>query len=124
MKITNTGYKSARGNLAKSAAKTNYSAPALIIKRASTGSNKRRLVKAAPTALLMLIAPAAVERFSGLRTARPLKSAIHLPVVWNFKKSDTNPLCPIYRPGAFRLGPRYQMTYDKLSPAKTTAVKN
>jgi hypothetical protein len=33
-------------------------------------------------------------------------------------------LRPIYRPGAYRPDPRYQMTYDKLSPAKTSAVKN
>ena len=61
MKITNTGYKSARGNLAERAANANNSAPTLIIKRASTGSSARRLVKAAPTALLMLIAPAAAR---------------------------------------------------------------
>jgi hypothetical protein len=39
-----------------------------------------------------------------------LKSAIHLPAVWNFKKSDTTQLRPIFRPGAFRPDPRYQMT--------------
>jgi hypothetical protein len=33
-------------------------------------------------------------------------------------------LRPIYRPGAYRPDPRYKMTYDKLSPAKTSAVKN
>jgi hypothetical protein len=46
MRITNTGYKSARGNLAERAANANNSAPTLIIKRASTGSSTRRLVRA------------------------------------------------------------------------------
>jgi hypothetical protein len=41
-----------------------------------------------------------------------------------FQKSDTTPLRPIYKPGAFRPDSRYQMTYAKSSPAKTSAVKN